>query len=85
MHTVLLNCPINAEIRAVDSQSDLTFCYSYDCKINSFIIRYLPVINLTCCILIIKKIFFSCVLFYFTSFYFKFVKYFTEKPFRYMK
>ena len=28
--TVLLNCPIKAEIRAVDSQSDLTICYSYD-------------------------------------------------------
>ena len=27
--TVLLNCPINAEIRAVDSQSDLRFCYSF--------------------------------------------------------
>ena len=28
--TVLLNCQIKAEIRAVDSQSDLTICYSYD-------------------------------------------------------
>ena len=28
--TVLLNRPIKAEIRAVDSQSDLTICYSYD-------------------------------------------------------
>ena len=28
--TVLLNCPIKAEIRAVESQSDLTICYSYD-------------------------------------------------------
>ena len=27
--TVLLNCPIDAEIRAVDSQSDLRFCYSF--------------------------------------------------------
>ena len=30
MRTVLLNCPIKAEIRAVDSQSGLTICYSYD-------------------------------------------------------
>ena len=29
-HPVLLNCPIKAEIRAVDSQSDLTICYSDD-------------------------------------------------------
>lgn len=28
--TVLLNCPINAEIRAVDSQLDLRFCHSFD-------------------------------------------------------
>ena len=28
--TVLFNCPIKAEIRAVDSQSDLSICYSYD-------------------------------------------------------
>ena len=28
--TFLLNCPFKAEIRAVDSQSDLTICYSYD-------------------------------------------------------
>ena len=28
--TALLNCPIKAEIRAVDSQSGLTICYSYD-------------------------------------------------------
>ena len=28
--TVLLNCPIKAAIRAVDSQSDLRFCYSFD-------------------------------------------------------
>ena len=28
--TVLFNCPIKAEIRAVDSQSGLTICYSYD-------------------------------------------------------
>ena len=28
--TVLLNCPIKAEITAVDSQSDLRFCHSFD-------------------------------------------------------
>ena len=28
--TVQLNCPIKAEIRAVDSQSHLRFCYSFD-------------------------------------------------------
>ena len=28
--TVLLNCQIKAEIRAVESQSNLTICYSYD-------------------------------------------------------
>ena len=27
--TVLLNCPIKAEIRAVDSQSDLRIFYDY--------------------------------------------------------
>ena len=32
--TVLLHCPISAEIRTVDSQSDLEFCYSYDYKQN---------------------------------------------------
>ena len=31
---VLLNYPIKAEIRALDIQSDLEFCYSYDYKIN---------------------------------------------------
>ena len=30
--TVLLHCPISAEIRTVDSQSDLRICYSYDYK-----------------------------------------------------
>ena len=34
MHTVLLNCPVKAEIRAVDSQSNLTICYSYDYVLN---------------------------------------------------
>ena len=31
-HTVLLNCPIKPEIKAVDNHSDLRilFCYSYD-------------------------------------------------------
>ena len=33
--TVLLNCPIKAEIRAVDSQSNLTICYSYDNNNNN--------------------------------------------------
>ena len=33
--TVLLNCPFKAEIRAVDSQSDLRICYSYDYNNNS--------------------------------------------------
>ena len=28
--TVLLNCPIEAQIGAVDSQSHLRFCYSFD-------------------------------------------------------
>ena len=28
--TILLHCPIRAEIRTVDSQSDLRFFYSYD-------------------------------------------------------
>ena len=36
MCTVLFNCPIKAEIWAVDSQSDLRilFCYSYDYRPN---------------------------------------------------
>ena len=33
--TVLCNCPIKAEIRAVDSQSDLRICYSYDYNNNN--------------------------------------------------
>ena len=32
--TVLLHCPISAEIRTVDSQSDLRICYIYDYKQN---------------------------------------------------
>ena len=37
MRTVQLNCPIKAEIRAVDSQSDLQTLYtgSYDCNNNN--------------------------------------------------
>ena len=37
--TVLLNCPIKAEIRAVDSQSDLTIFYSYDYLRNAIILN----------------------------------------------
>ena len=37
MRTVQLNCPIKAEIRAVDSQSDLQILYSYDYNNNNTI------------------------------------------------
>ena len=33
--TFLFNCPIKAEIRTVDSQSDLRICYSYDYNNNN--------------------------------------------------
>ena len=35
MRTVQLNCPIKAEIRAVDSQSDLQILYSHDYNNNN--------------------------------------------------
>ena len=37
MRTVQVNCPIKAEIRAVDSQSDLQILYSYDYNNNNTI------------------------------------------------
>ena len=37
MRTVQLNCPIKAEIGAVDSQSDLQILYSYDYNNNNTI------------------------------------------------
>ena len=54
--TVLLNCPIKAEIRAVDSQSDLTICYSYDDDNDDDMMMMMMMIIIIIIILIILNI-----------------------------
>ena len=44
--TVLLHCPISAEIRTDDSQSDLRICYSYDYKQNELDSRDTALFNM---------------------------------------